>query len=370
MEPDLLIMNLPAIIMLGIAASYTDIRQGKIRNMHCAAGIVYGLLSLGAASLIFYATGEHISTKYYADFFVNLLIATAISLVIWSTGLLTAGDVKLFIAFSALVPLSAYKYGYVNLFPSSTILVNTFVPLFVFMFFYILAKTGWAAKVQAMKAALEPKKLGALAVATFGLSWVIMKIMENATFIPQDYFTMILLVFLIIVVSESLLRLKFVWLCAALSVLRVVLDFGALSSAETYINFVFLFFSLLVLRFFALELGSKMFTREIMAEELSEGMIIAEIPDPKRKSRVYYDFVSYLQELKLHRDDVMGFSRRLSREDAAVLRKEFSEKKIERLRIHSTIPFAPFMFFGVLLTIGFGGDALGIIGAAIRGLIG
>ena len=375
MRPDLLMMNLPAIILLGLFTSYTDIAYGKIRNKHCVWGIIYGILTLAIASLVFYFTGEAINPRYYLDFLINFLVGSVIAVVVWGTGLLSAGDLKLFLMYSVLVPLSVYRYGYVNLFPASTILVNTFVPMFVFLCFYILLRTDWRQKWGALRSTMELKKLGPLALATFGFSWIISLVLNHVSFIPRDYFTIIILIFIIILLSERLLGLRFVWLCLVLAVARLVFDFSSFLTIGFYLSFLFLFVSMLLLRFFILELAKDMFKKEIGLEELRAGMILAGTygddngGKTHKEERVYYDFLTYLQERELGGKGRL--SRQLTREDVEFIKHEYKKRgwKNQKLKIHSTIPFAPFMFLGVVITILAQGDLFGAVSILIRSIL-
>jgi hypothetical protein len=371
MNIDLLVLNLPAIVMLGLATSYTDITQGKIRNRHCMLAIAYGIISLVVASILLHQQGITLNARYYLDVGLNVIVAIIISFIIWNTGLLTAGDMKLFLAYSILIPLSVYKYGYVQFFPASTILVNTFVPLFISIFLFMLFRTTWIEKREAIRSSLEPKRLGILAIATFGFSWIIGKAINLITFLPRDYFTMILMVFLVMVVCEKLLRVSFLKVCVILAVARVIFGFGELLTIEPYLTFLFLFCSLLLLRIFVLELSSKMFTKEIGLDELKEGMVIAEVSGATKENpggavKVYYDFVNYLMASKTKEDGVGGHSRQLTKEEVDRLKRKLKIQNVSKIRIHHTIPFAPFMFFGVILTLLLNGEAIGVANLLVR----
>jgi prepilin signal peptidase PulO-like enzyme (type II secretory pathway) len=204
-------------------------------------------------------------------------------------------------------------------------------------------------------------------------------------FQPKDYFTMIMLLFLLIGVSERMFRLRFNLLVILLALLRLVFDYRSLLTAEFYLGFLFLFFSMLVLRIFILELAQEGFSRVIRLDELKAGMILAEVPaksDGKERSgrgRVYYDLLSYLQELALNGEDGeakgktggRSISSQLTKGEALAVKKRFGEGAGGTLiRIHQTMPFAPFLFFGVAITLAFRGDLISVLGMLVARTLG
>ena len=75
--------------------------------------------------------GISIRTGYFNELILSVFFALFAGFIMWYVGLWTAGDAKLFVAYTAIVPLSVYNYGYIKYFPSMTILINTFVHVFI-----------------------------------------------------------------------------------------------------------------------------------------------------------------------------------------------------------------------------------------------
>jgi Flp pilus assembly protein protease CpaA len=104
---------LPAIVLFGLATSYSDIRHGKIRNRLVAAAIIYSFLATAAVTLSLVLAGEPVFSGYLPAYTVNIAAALVFGFGFWYAGLWGAGDAKLFVAYSSLVPLSFYSYGYI-----------------------------------------------------------------------------------------------------------------------------------------------------------------------------------------------------------------------------------------------------------------
>ena len=117
---------LPGIIYLGIMASYTDIKYGKIKNRDVVIGIVYAL----AAYLGLAIYGGFIGTlnySYFLEFGTNAIFALLVAFGLWNYKIWSAGDGKLFFAFALLVPMGVYQFGGYNWVPSVTLLFNVFI---------------------------------------------------------------------------------------------------------------------------------------------------------------------------------------------------------------------------------------------------
>src|SRR3990167_4953201 len=118
-----------AMIILGVAASYSDIRYGKIKN----AWIVLGIIAAVAIySSIFIAYRDTVSlSPFYTKALINAALALLIGFLLWYFGLWTAGDAKLFFVFALLIaPILAIKF---HSFSLLDFLINIFVPLGIYL---------------------------------------------------------------------------------------------------------------------------------------------------------------------------------------------------------------------------------------------
>lgn len=108
---------------------WEDINTKKIRNHWIILGFVAGYLLF----LIGYISG-FVSSGYILKVIINSALSLAVGFVIWRLGFWPAGDSKLFVLFSFLLPLHYYWKTYLEYFPSFVLLVNIFVLFLIFVF--------------------------------------------------------------------------------------------------------------------------------------------------------------------------------------------------------------------------------------------
>ncbi|MCX5709744.1 MAG: prepilin peptidase [Candidatus Omnitrophica bacterium] len=106
----------PAILILGAVTSYTDLKFNTIRNKHLAYAFLYGIILF--ASLSFLDALPLQPDKFLANILISIIIAFAL----YASRLWSAGDAKLFIAFSLLLPVN--RYGRLFFFPCLAIFAN------------------------------------------------------------------------------------------------------------------------------------------------------------------------------------------------------------------------------------------------------
>ena len=115
-------------LFIGILTAYEDIKFGKIRNKWILVGLFIGMgTHLSLMNNIF-------SVDYVLKVYLNAGIALLLGYLIWRFNGWSAGDAKLFFIFSLLLPLKFYWRSWLPIFPSLVILINTFVPLLIFIF--------------------------------------------------------------------------------------------------------------------------------------------------------------------------------------------------------------------------------------------
>lgn len=123
-------LSLGIIFGLSAVILFEDIKSKKIRNKWIVLGFIAGFLLFLAG----FAYGL-INFNYLINVSINTGISFLIGFGIWRLNFWPAGDAKLFILFSFLLPLYYYKETYLNYFPSIAFLINVFV---IFLFFLIL----------------------------------------------------------------------------------------------------------------------------------------------------------------------------------------------------------------------------------------
>jgi len=110
-------------------------------------------------------------------------------------------------------------------------------------------------------------------------------------------------------------------------------------------------------RFFILQLTHKIYVRHVDIHLLKSGMIPAERVFIQKKKYIkepllFYSLFSYLKQPK--RDDVFDVnSEGLTDRDCRKLRMLKRENKIKfnHIKVYQTLPFAVFLFVGIIITI-------------------
>lgn len=349
---------LPGIILLGIITTYTDLKKGKIRNKHIIMAMTYSLVAYLVMILPNLGT---VRTAYFVELIVMCLTSLITGFIVWHVGLWTAGDAKLFFAYSLLTPLSVYKYGYIPYFSSTNILINTFVPVFIFLTATLLFKTDLKQKLLFLKKSFTPRHVLSLAVFLFAFTWLI-NIMFSFIKIPPDYFLMVFTLFLAMTLFEKITMLRAHVTVTAIGILRLIFD-ASFYSTSYLKEFLLLLIVFIVLRFFILHLGFYSFTKEIDIKLLKKGMIPAEaIYEEKGKYKkqelIFSSLYGYLEEKTKKRNYLIEpVSEGLTEEEIKKLKRLENKFSFEHLRVQQTTAFAPFIFLGALLTIVFQGNA-------------
>ncbi|MBU2579511.1 prepilin peptidase [Patescibacteria group bacterium] len=145
---------LPCLFLIGVITSYQDFKEGKIKNKWIVSGLIYGVAILIVLAIwnliaepvmVFYYTNiKHeavdaswqiitIRWDYFGKVFLNCAIALIIGYALWYFNLWSAGDAKLFFVFSLLLPLKYYQDAAFPYFPSLSLLINTFIPILLFL---------------------------------------------------------------------------------------------------------------------------------------------------------------------------------------------------------------------------------------------
>lgn len=135
MNADFFIEFFPLILALLIAmrASYSDVKCGKVWNRDLKMAIyLIGAYYLILILLSFFGLFD-LRFSYFLLLFSNLIFATLISFFMWHFGMWSAGDAKLFIVLCLILPMNYYKATYIDIFPSLVLLINIWIPVFVFM---------------------------------------------------------------------------------------------------------------------------------------------------------------------------------------------------------------------------------------------
>lgn len=344
-----------SMLVFGIWSSYTDIKFGKIKN-HLV------LLLFFCGFLI-----NTFITKTFIDFFylsiVNFLVAFILGFLMWLFNLWSAGDAKLFSAFAFLLPVNLYRQVYFG-FPALAILINTFVP---FAIFYILAsifKLKFAPLKNYVKRSFNLTGVLKVVVYVLGILFLV-----NSTFGMLGIQTNFLInIFLIFVFIEILEKYKNYYLDATFlifAVLNLIFSYQNLFTLDFIENYVLLIFAYEILGIFFSYLSGFSFTKNVKINNLKPGMILGEalifgkqIRKGKKPMFIsFYGLFSYL------RGNVLAKTNFVLTEESIKKIKYLSKKNrlnFKTIKIENSIPFAPLLFIGVILSYALGTSILAI----------
>jgi len=347
-------LNIIFIIGLGLFTTYEDMKKKVIRNKVILAAL------LAAPVLHTYQllqTPEMISLL--PNLFMNLTFSLFAGFLIWLINIWPAGDAKLFIAYSFLLPLDIYAIQD-SPFVSFDYIVNIFVPIFIFMFFLLLLRSNRTEIVESLKSAFDPYRLFMASIVIFGFLWFFIGLLGLAG-IPFNYFIIVVLLFIVMEVFERIgtYSLEVIFVVAA--VVRLVIDYRNVFTFAYLYYLVTVLLAFVIFRYFVVELGFRGYTIKKKLEELRPGMCLAEgIVENEKDGRIEYGkekiaHFSIPQILKermmkkyIHTVSFEG----LTEDDVKRILKLRREGKIkfDEVLVHTSMPFAFFLFLGVLMT--------------------
>lgn len=350
---------LPGILLLGIITSYEDLKHGKIRNKWVVLGLLYAVSANAFMYVWVIVQGGIPRTSYFIELASTAMFGLVLGYALWYVGFWTAGDAKLFFAYSALVPLSVYRYGHMQYFDSANILINTFVPFFAFYAAYLLFKSTLRQKIFYARQSLQARQLGALFLFLFAFTWPAGWLFAK-TGLPSNYFTNVFMLFLLLVLLERIAGGRLIVIMAVVAGLRIVFDPVAFSYASM-LNLLGLFLSFIILRYFILYMGYDHMTKHVDISLLRKGMVPAEAVylekgRYKKRPLLHFDLLSYLRQPKKGSCLFDATAEGLTETDVSRLKDLEQSLGFEHLRVYRTIPFAPHIFGGVVLSIMFRGN--------------
>jgi hypothetical protein len=343
---------LPGIVALGIITSLEDIKTGKIRNRYITLALVYSMIVYILFILVGYAFSmsrnetQVIRFDYLIELVTSIFLSLVLGFVMWRLKIWTEGDAKLFLAYTAIVPLTVYTFGYIKYFPSIVILLNTILPLFFFYVIKILSSSLSIQKWRDVGAVFEKKSFVTALILLFSVSWIPVLIMNffhlKIPILIQALGIMALVIILQIYFKKYLLALAII-----ISSLRLILDKSVYN-----LNFVLYFclfaVGILLLMILIMSLSKDLIYKKIRATDLKEGMVVlkaGKIIDNNNKNE---DLIDYIFR-NSHESDCLELDKNNFKEIKSHIKEKGSGEA--QLSIKDTIPFAPWLFFGVLSTL-------------------
>ncbi|MFH0861301.1 MAG: prepilin peptidase [Candidatus Altiarchaeota archaeon] len=308
------------ISVIGVITSISDIRHGKIRNKHLAPMLLVGLLLNYILS---------IDSHAFFVYSINVIMSSLVGFSLWELRLWSAGDGKLFIVYSALLPLASYKVGFVSLFPSFTLLFNTFLLGLFFMLYKFFIETSYSQKELAVRNALNFKAFLTALLFLLGLMWF-SRILFEFSGLEGNILLSLFFTYLLLSVFSRMQSLNLTHLSAAFVIARIILaNEGIRSLAVDALLLSPIILAMQVIYSVSFIVS----TRRVRISDLKLGMI----PAKNKESEVY-----------LLEPGIGG----LSEDDIRRLRRLSDDNKLsfDSILVHVSLPFAPLIFAGALLT--------------------
>jgi hypothetical protein len=297
---------------------------------------------------------------------LNVIFSLLAGMMIWFAGLWSAGGAKLFLGYSFIIPLSIYSWGYVTGFPSLTLLINTFVPVFLYYFFLIMKKTSLKQKSDIMKEMFKLNFLLRNALFVFAFIWIIDLILSQSFMGGYtNVFVVVALLFFFFFLFETLLKLNVFKVSILLSAMHLITSYKDIFTPRFAQYFLMLFVLFILIRHFIINIGHTFFSKDVYIEDLKAGMIPVEniIIRGEEYSKEKIEHTSFLSGLL---DNVQNnkifhqVSDGLTELEIKKLQKlhAYGHFKSHSVRIGHTMAFAHFMFIGAILTIAFKGNII------------
>jgi len=335
---------IPMILLLGIVTSYEDIKIGKIRNKWIILALAYSI----AANIALFSL-KYYDADYLTKFLINSLLSLAVGFLIWHLNLWSAADAKLFFAFTALMPI--YKpYSY---FFFISFLSNAFIPISIVFFMYMLFKTTTKKKLFYFKKTFNAKTIFDIIFFIFGFLWIITS-MFDLIGLRSNILLSLFVVFLMYYFIERILKIKTFYISLPISLLRLIFD-SSVYSLEFIWEFLMLLALFLIVRVFLLLMASGHFAKAVRFSELKEGMVPAEAIFKSRgkylKRPTAFSLIGPAKGKSFGKPLFRDSARGLGKKEINILKSLQEQLPFKDLMIQSTISFAPFIFFGAILTI-------------------
>jgi hypothetical protein len=321
------------VAVLGILTSYEDIRFGKIRNIYTFGFFISAIL----ANIFLFALGIA-SSQYFISTMINTIIALAVSFCLWWTRVWSAGDAKLFTAYSALVPLVYYSNNDVSYFPSMIVLINTFVPVFLVN---LVTMIGALREIK-----ISAKEIGAMVLAVFGLSWL-SRIIVTIFGLSANYVSIIVLTYLLfwLIKKIRLTKSNNLIFMVSLCLLRIIVD-RTIFSLDFLKMFIIITVGFGIITLVMRKTFDALYVKQIKSGSLKQGMVI-EKGIIKNKTKFSIENGAEKQKDYLVESTPEG----LTKADIDLIKKNLKKLEFKTIPVLKTIPFAPLLFFGVIITI-------------------
>ncbi len=393
------ILFLPFIFLIGIVTSYGDVRYGKVRNKWIILGLIWGLTII-VFFFVWYFIASPITRYYYfeiqnlpdgspapvftvsltylAKVILNTVIALVVAFLMWRFNAWAAGDAKLFVVYALLLPLKYYWKSYLPYFPSFVLLINIFIPIFLYLlfrscFYYfkfiylrltktdnknkLLENSRARKKTDKKKASWEKIKsmvimfLGFIGIfLVFGLFQEPIK--EHFTI---DISSLQMFIFAALIIFSGALSKIFqrpLTFKIIIISLVIILGYGFISSPNATWQTIYQTIKIMAVFMVILTLFRKLIDFYVLKTGLEE----IKIKDIKPRINLTEETLGELKKDKKYYNKYIGpiYPGGLTLEQAVAVRKwlqKNQQNKTETISTYKPFPFVIWMFIGVIITL-------------------
>jgi hypothetical protein len=352
LEDLILALNFLCILLLGAITSFEDIKNNKIRNTYIACALLFGICTNVLLPIIAEGSWYFVSI-YLMTTLINAIMALVAGFALWYSKIWRAGDGKLFFAYAFLLPITVYHYGYLPYFLSFSLLINILTIVFFLLCLNLWIITSTDEKLEILKNSTNPKQLFYMLTSLISTQWLLSilfrQLLPTADVLTTGLISIVLLTFLTNRYQNAVYKASI-----PIMVLRILVDFGTMASYSFISQLAILFILFVVVVNFITNLGSFRFTERVKIVNLKPRACCTEKIIRKEGSYTKSSTSGKIEEvLKLNYEDLT---------DADIKKLNLLHKrgrlKFKELTIRQTIPFAPFLLLGVLLTILIRGDVI------------
>ncbi|RKU37208.1 hypothetical protein C6496_10705 [Candidatus Poribacteria bacterium] len=361
-------LSIALLLLFCLSATYTDLRERKIKNF-CSYGAIYAGILCQVISVL---SG---SSQLLGSVF-TLLGGFFIVLTLYWFGIFAAGDAKLVWGASLLMPVGLFAEA--NAFAQYTpaaLTINIFVPYCLILVAYLFIKTKirqkWEAFIEIFRQENFREQifdlifnliflLGLRVVVTLSLAWLGIELgfWHQLLLVLMLYFTLNHYV-----TKFGLERVRNYVVCVVLIELMVVTTPWTLNAwSATYVPLLKIYLVYITLfffgRYFIQNLDTMVLDREIHISDLKEGMVPAEqiVKIEGENGKVAYSKQGFALPNVLNANVVLGtLPGGILKEKAAELKQLAEDGKFEgfdnKIRIQRSVRFAPMICLGVILTL-------------------
>lgn len=340
------VISIILIFIIGITSSITDFKYGKIYNKYLKIIIIIGIANI---SFFYFFGSYNLNLKPYL---INLFIAFFISYLLYYLGIWAAGDGKLFFTFLLLIPYDFYNVKTnIVFFPGVMILFFSFTSAFFYFGFetiILLLRDIYNKKNKFVFKKIEKTNVKSIAklIIKFILIYIFSVVIDQFIFNKFNFFykynqnSILLLRLLLIFLLTSLDNNK-------INLLIAVFTFIYLFNVEirsqllmVFNNSINLKLFLIIIIFMLLKyLGSKYNYKKIKLENLRKGMILS------KNTVLLFQLLNLDFSIKhLLEKQVLTV-----KEVEIVKNRAYENKKMHEIQIVRKVPFAPFIFGGVII---------------------